>query len=145
MYEQVSSQPPAHVLPRSGTHTGPVYCKSVTRKCTMGELRGNQSNLPQQLHGILITGSIQNHRPRASAAAERLWSDEKQTFRVDKAFPRLQDFRCTLVRYCIFSIPQQDGRHLDMSALLKIDIFLLPFLLKARHPSRASACWTLQT
>uniref|UniRef100_A0A3Q0QXB9 Beta-hexosaminidase subunit alpha n=1 Tax=Amphilophus citrinellus TaxID=61819 RepID=A0A3Q0QXB9_AMPCI len=32
--------------------------------------------------------------PRASAAAERLWSDEKQTSNVDKAFPRLQDFRC---------------------------------------------------
>uniref|UniRef100_A0A7N8Y9W7 Beta-hexosaminidase subunit alpha n=1 Tax=Mastacembelus armatus TaxID=205130 RepID=A0A7N8Y9W7_9TELE len=32
--------------------------------------------------------------PRASAAAERLWSDEKQTSSVAKAFPRLQDFRC---------------------------------------------------
>ncbi|KAK7891244.1 hypothetical protein WMY93_023207 [Mugilogobius chulae] len=36
--------------------------------------------------------------PRGSAAAERLWSDEKQTTSVDKAFPRLQDFRCKLLR-----------------------------------------------
>ncbi|XP_038124824.1 beta-hexosaminidase subunit alpha isoform X2 [Cyprinodon tularosa] len=36
--------------------------------------------------------------PRASAAAERLWSNEKQTFSVDRAFPRLQEFRCKLLR-----------------------------------------------
>ncbi|KAG8012679.1 Photoreceptor-specific nuclear receptor, partial [Nibea albiflora] len=36
--------------------------------------------------------------PRASAAAERLWSDEKQTSSVEKASPRLQDFRCKLLR-----------------------------------------------
>uniref|UniRef100_A0A3Q2G2C4 Beta-hexosaminidase n=1 Tax=Cyprinodon variegatus TaxID=28743 RepID=A0A3Q2G2C4_CYPVA len=36
--------------------------------------------------------------PRASAAAERLWSNEKQTSSVDRAFPRLQEFRCKLLR-----------------------------------------------
>ncbi|KAI5626986.1 beta-hexosaminidase subunit alpha isoform X1 [Silurus asotus] len=36
--------------------------------------------------------------PRASAAAERLWSDEEQTSSVEKAFPRLQDFRCKMIR-----------------------------------------------
>uniref|UniRef100_A0A672YC14 Beta-hexosaminidase n=1 Tax=Sphaeramia orbicularis TaxID=375764 RepID=A0A672YC14_9TELE len=44
--------------------------------------------------------------PRASAAAERLWSDEKQTSSVEKAFPRLQDFRCKLLRYFIFFLVQ---------------------------------------
>ncbi|XP_030586717.1 beta-hexosaminidase subunit alpha isoform X1 [Archocentrus centrarchus] len=43
--------------------------------------------------------------PRASAAAERLWSDEKQTSNVDKAFPRLQDFRCKLLRRGIQAEP----------------------------------------
>uniref|UniRef100_A0A4W5JB30 Beta-hexosaminidase subunit alpha n=1 Tax=Hucho hucho TaxID=62062 RepID=A0A4W5JB30_9TELE len=37
--------------------------------------------------------------PRASAAAERLWSDEKMTSSVTDAFPRLVDFRCRLLRY----------------------------------------------
>ncbi|XP_046890703.1 beta-hexosaminidase subunit alpha isoform X2 [Hypomesus transpacificus] len=36
--------------------------------------------------------------PRASAAAERLWSDEKQTSSVTLAFPRLKEFRCMLLR-----------------------------------------------
>uniref|UniRef100_A0A3B3Z9B4 Beta-hexosaminidase n=1 Tax=Periophthalmus magnuspinnatus TaxID=409849 RepID=A0A3B3Z9B4_9GOBI len=43
--------------------------------------------------------------PRASAAAERLWSDEKQTTRVDKAFPRLEEFRCRLLRRGIQAEP----------------------------------------
>ncbi|CAJ1056630.1 beta-hexosaminidase subunit alpha isoform X1 [Xyrichtys novacula] len=43
--------------------------------------------------------------PRASAAAERLWSDEKQTFDVNKAFPRLKDFRCKLLRRGIQAEP----------------------------------------
>ncbi|XP_033940764.2 beta-hexosaminidase subunit alpha isoform X1 [Pseudochaenichthys georgianus] len=43
--------------------------------------------------------------PRASAGAERLWSDEQQTSSVDKAFPRLQDFRCLLVRRGIRAEP----------------------------------------
>ncbi|XP_008275046.1 beta-hexosaminidase subunit alpha isoform X1 [Stegastes partitus] len=47
--------------------------------------------------------------PRASAAAERLWSDEKQTSNVDKAFPRLQDFRCKLVRRGIQAEPLYVG------------------------------------
>ncbi|XP_074488932.1 beta-hexosaminidase subunit alpha [Sebastes fasciatus] len=47
--------------------------------------------------------------PRASAAAERLWSDEKQTSSVDKAFPRLQDFRCKLVRRGIRAEPLSVG------------------------------------
>ncbi|KAM8892826.1 beta-hexosaminidase subunit alpha isoform 1-T1 [Spinachia spinachia] len=47
--------------------------------------------------------------PRASAAAERLWSDEKQTSSVDKAFPRLQDFRCRLVRRGIRAEPLYVG------------------------------------
>ncbi|KAM7396775.1 hypothetical protein PAMP_019788 [Pampus punctatissimus] len=47
--------------------------------------------------------------PRASAAAERLWSDEKQTFSVDKAFPRLQDFRCKLLRRGIQAEPLYVG------------------------------------
>lgn len=37
-------------------------------------------------------------RPRASAAAERLWSNEEKTSSVDQAFPRLENFRCKLVR-----------------------------------------------
>ncbi|KAJ8002450.1 hypothetical protein DPEC_G00159050 [Dallia pectoralis] len=36
--------------------------------------------------------------PRASAAAERLWSDEKMTSSVTDAFPRLTDFRCKMLR-----------------------------------------------
>ncbi|KAM9352044.1 beta-hexosaminidase subunit alpha [Symphorus nematophorus] len=47
--------------------------------------------------------------PRASAAAERLWSDEKQTSSVDKAFPRLQDFRCKLLRRGIQAEPLYVG------------------------------------
>ncbi|KAM6926229.1 beta-hexosaminidase subunit alpha [Lycodopsis pacificus] len=47
--------------------------------------------------------------PRASAAAERLWSDEKQTSSVGKAFPRLQDFRCKLVRRGIRAEPLYVG------------------------------------
>nr|XP_033490046.1 beta-hexosaminidase subunit alpha isoform X1 [Epinephelus lanceolatus] len=47
--------------------------------------------------------------PRASAAAERLWSDEKQTSSVDKAFPRLQEFRCKLVRRGIQAEPLYVG------------------------------------
>ncbi|XP_060891421.1 beta-hexosaminidase subunit alpha isoform X2 [Labrus mixtus] len=43
--------------------------------------------------------------PRASAAAERLWSDEQQTSNVDKAFPRLQEFRCKLLRRGIQAEP----------------------------------------
>uniref|UniRef100_A0A3Q3L9H3 Beta-hexosaminidase n=1 Tax=Mastacembelus armatus TaxID=205130 RepID=A0A3Q3L9H3_9TELE len=47
--------------------------------------------------------------PRASAAAERLWSDEKQTSSVAKAFPRLQDFRCMLLRRGIQAEPLTIG------------------------------------
>ncbi|KAL6106704.1 hexa [Pungitius sinensis] len=47
--------------------------------------------------------------PRASAAAERLWSDEKQTSSVDKAFPRFLDFRCKLVRRGIRAEPLYVG------------------------------------
>ncbi|XP_017261195.3 beta-hexosaminidase subunit alpha [Kryptolebias marmoratus] len=47
--------------------------------------------------------------PRASAAAERLWSDEKQTSSVDRAFPRLQDFRCRLLRRGIPAEPLDVG------------------------------------
>ncbi|XP_042352757.1 beta-hexosaminidase subunit alpha [Plectropomus leopardus] len=47
--------------------------------------------------------------PRASAAAERLWSDEKQTLSVDMAFPRLQEFRCKLVRRGIQAEPLYVG------------------------------------
>eukprot|EP00064_Thunnus_orientalis_P000369 superscaffoldBa00000018_g369 len=47
--------------------------------------------------------------PKASAAAERLWSDEKQTASVDEAFPRLQDFRCKLLRRGIQAEPLYVG------------------------------------
>ncbi|XP_069564829.1 beta-hexosaminidase subunit alpha isoform X1 [Brachyistius frenatus] len=47
--------------------------------------------------------------PRASAAAERLWSDEKQTTSVEKAFPRLQNFRCKLLRRGIQAEPLNVG------------------------------------
>ncbi|KAK2834449.1 hypothetical protein Q7C36_015150 [Tachysurus vachellii] len=43
--------------------------------------------------------------PRASAAAERLWSNEEQTSSVDKAIPRLQDFRCKMIRRGIQAEP----------------------------------------
>uniref|UniRef100_A0A4W4DWP2 Beta-hexosaminidase n=1 Tax=Electrophorus electricus TaxID=8005 RepID=A0A4W4DWP2_ELEEL len=43
--------------------------------------------------------------PRACAAAERLWSNEKKTSSVERAFPRLKDFRCTLVRRGIQAEP----------------------------------------
>uniref|UniRef100_A0A8C7K5D3 Beta-hexosaminidase subunit alpha n=1 Tax=Oncorhynchus kisutch TaxID=8019 RepID=A0A8C7K5D3_ONCKI len=42
--------------------------------------------------------------PRASAAGERLWSDEKMTSSVIDAFPRLVDFRCRLLRYRVMLI-----------------------------------------
>uniref|UniRef100_A0AAZ3NQ97 Beta-hexosaminidase n=1 Tax=Oncorhynchus tshawytscha TaxID=74940 RepID=A0AAZ3NQ97_ONCTS len=42
--------------------------------------------------------------PRASAAGERLWSDEKMTSSVIDAFPRLVDFRCRLLRYRVIVI-----------------------------------------
>ncbi|XP_061578600.1 beta-hexosaminidase subunit alpha [Cololabis saira] len=47
--------------------------------------------------------------PRASAAAERLWSDEKQTSSVDNAFPRLQEFRCKLLRRGVQAEPLHVG------------------------------------
>ncbi|XP_072241321.1 beta-hexosaminidase subunit alpha [Leuresthes tenuis] len=47
--------------------------------------------------------------PRASAAAERLWSDEKQTSSVENALPRLQDFRCKLLRRGIQAEPLNVG------------------------------------
>uniref|UniRef100_A0A8C1YKQ0 Beta-hexosaminidase n=1 Tax=Cyprinus carpio TaxID=7962 RepID=A0A8C1YKQ0_CYPCA len=37
--------------------------------------------------------------PRACAAAERLWSNEEKTLNADLAFPRLEEFRCELLRY----------------------------------------------
>ncbi|XP_034031374.1 beta-hexosaminidase subunit alpha [Thalassophryne amazonica] len=43
--------------------------------------------------------------PRSSAVAERLWSDERQTSSVEKAFPRLQDFRCKMLRRGIQAEP----------------------------------------
>ncbi|KAM6960619.1 beta-hexosaminidase subunit alpha [Aplochiton taeniatus] len=47
--------------------------------------------------------------PRASAAAERLWSDAKQTSSVEQAFPRLKDFRCKLLRRGIQAEPLYVG------------------------------------
>ncbi|XP_030620857.1 beta-hexosaminidase subunit alpha isoform X3 [Chanos chanos] len=43
--------------------------------------------------------------PRACAAAERLWSDEEQTSSVAQAYPRLQEFRCKLLRRGIQAEP----------------------------------------
>ncbi|XP_036005244.1 beta-hexosaminidase subunit alpha isoform X2 [Fundulus heteroclitus] len=47
--------------------------------------------------------------PRASAAAERLWSNERQTSSVDRAFLRLQEFRCKLLRRGIQAEPLYVG------------------------------------
>lgn len=47
--------------------------------------------------------------PRASAAAERLWSDEEQTSSLSKAYDRLTDFRCRLVRRGIRAEPVYVG------------------------------------
>uniref|UniRef100_A0A672J6J6 Beta-hexosaminidase n=1 Tax=Salarias fasciatus TaxID=181472 RepID=A0A672J6J6_SALFA len=47
--------------------------------------------------------------PRASATAERLWSDENQTNSLDKAFPRLNEFRCRLLRRGIQAEPLSVG------------------------------------
>ncbi|XP_051976226.1 beta-hexosaminidase subunit alpha-like isoform X1 [Xyrauchen texanus] len=43
--------------------------------------------------------------PRACAAAERLWSDEEKTLNADLAFPRLEEFRCKLLRRGIQAEP----------------------------------------
>uniref|UniRef100_A0A8B9JKK2 Beta-hexosaminidase n=1 Tax=Astyanax mexicanus TaxID=7994 RepID=A0A8B9JKK2_ASTMX len=43
--------------------------------------------------------------PRACAAAERLWSNEEMTSNVDQAFPRLEKFRCSLIRRGIQAEP----------------------------------------
>lgn len=43
--------------------------------------------------------------PRASAAGERLWSDEDQTSSLTEAYDRLADFRCRLVRRRIRAEP----------------------------------------
>lgn len=43
--------------------------------------------------------------PRACAAAERLWSDEEKTLNADLAFPRLEEFRCELLRRGIQAEP----------------------------------------
>uniref|UniRef100_A0A673LW20 Beta-hexosaminidase n=1 Tax=Sinocyclocheilus rhinocerous TaxID=307959 RepID=A0A673LW20_9TELE len=43
--------------------------------------------------------------PRACAAAERLWSDEEKTLDADLAFPRLEKFRCELLRRGIQAEP----------------------------------------
>ncbi|KAJ8271973.1 hypothetical protein COCON_G00108320 [Conger conger] len=47
--------------------------------------------------------------PRASAAAERLWSDEEQTCTVSEAFPRLAKFRCSLLRRGVQAGPLSVG------------------------------------
>ncbi|KAL0968895.1 hypothetical protein UPYG_G00273300 [Umbra pygmaea] len=47
--------------------------------------------------------------PRASAAAERLWSDERSTSSVTDAFPRITDFRCTLLRRGVQAEPLYVG------------------------------------
>ncbi|KAJ8335474.1 hypothetical protein SKAU_G00388160 [Synaphobranchus kaupii] len=47
--------------------------------------------------------------PRASAAAERLWSDEEQTSSVSDAFPRLAKFRCRLLRRGVQAGPLSVG------------------------------------
>uniref|UniRef100_A0A9J7YL44 Beta-hexosaminidase n=1 Tax=Cyprinus carpio carpio TaxID=630221 RepID=A0A9J7YL44_CYPCA len=43
--------------------------------------------------------------PRACAAAERLWSNEEKTLNADLAFPRLEEFRCELLRRGIQAEP----------------------------------------
>ncbi|CAD6191606.1 unnamed protein product [Caenorhabditis auriculariae] len=43
------------------------------------------------------TNLIQRLWPRASAVAERLWSDPKQTTSADAAWPRLHEMRCRLL------------------------------------------------
>ncbi|XP_059917944.1 beta-hexosaminidase subunit alpha isoform X1 [Gadus macrocephalus] len=47
--------------------------------------------------------------PRACAAAERLWSDESQTRSAEAAFPRLQAFRCSLLRRGVRAEPLSPG------------------------------------
>lgn len=47
--------------------------------------------------------------PRACAAAERLWSEENQTISADLAFPRLQEFRCSLLRRGVRAEPLKPG------------------------------------
>ncbi|KAJ8417595.1 hypothetical protein AAFF_G00224380 [Aldrovandia affinis] len=47
--------------------------------------------------------------PRASAAAERLWSDEEQTCSASEAFPRLAQFRCRLLRRGVQAGPLSVG------------------------------------
>ncbi|KAJ8344479.1 hypothetical protein SKAU_G00318080 [Synaphobranchus kaupii] len=47
--------------------------------------------------------------PRGSAAAERLWSDEEQTSNLSKAYTRLSNFRCRMVRRGIRAEPVYVG------------------------------------
>lgn len=58
-----------------------------------------ETYINQTLTSFYFILCLHVYRPRASAVAERLWSNEEQTSSVDKAFPRLEDFRCKMLRY----------------------------------------------
>ncbi|PAV71872.1 hypothetical protein WR25_12490 [Diploscapter pachys] len=60
---------------------------------TVDEMMQEMASVTKAGHNAILSSCW----PRASAVAERLWSDPKQTTSPDMAWPRLHEFRCKLL------------------------------------------------
>uniref|UniRef100_A0AC35TNY4 Beta-hexosaminidase n=1 Tax=Rhabditophanes sp. KR3021 TaxID=114890 RepID=A0AC35TNY4_9BILA len=74
-------------------------------QCDPTNFKGTQAQKDLVLGGVAAlwsefvdgTNMVQNFFPRASAVAERLWSEAKQTQDPDAAWPRLHEHRCRMM------------------------------------------------